>query len=542
MKLLFTSTLAAVWLCLLGNVSPIKAGDELSSAVLEAPVEQEGRASDSAEIETNQGKTEPPKPRIESHVVKINITQRRPDFFRPWTKASPSKSSGSGVVISGSRILTNAHVVMYASQILVQLQQGGDQLSAKVVAIAPGMDLAIIELLDLSALEDLPGLEIGDDLAEVKSRITAYGYPTGGDDLSVTDGIVSRIEFTGFYHGAMGARIQVDAALNPGNSGGPAIQDGKIAGLVFSKIQEADNIGYLIPPEEIRAFLADVEDGTYHGKPLLLDQLQTAENPAFRAFLKLEKDETGIAVKTPYDDSENSVLQPWDVITHVGEHKVDNQGYVEVRDGLRLRFLYYVPKLAISDPSFPNDPSRGLVPLTLIRDGEPLDVKVPVQADRDLVVPLLKEHYPEYFIYGPLVFTAATQEYVRAIGGRGMSALISLENPLIHRLTERPSEPGEQIVMMATRMFPHQITTGYDNRPLGVITSLNGKKIRNLRHLAESIQASTDDFLNFEIAGRSESLVFRREEIAATTEEILVDEGIRYQASKSLRDVWEDDE
>ncbi|MEQ8836780.1 MAG: hypothetical protein RID07_08250, partial [Lacipirellulaceae bacterium] len=128
-----------------------------------------------------------------------------------------------------------------------------------------------------------------------------------------------------------------------------------------------------------------------------------------------------------------------------------------------------------------------------------------------------------------------------AIGGRGMSALISLENPLINRMTDRPSEPGEQIDIMATRMFPHRITKGYDNRPLGVITSLNDTKIKNLRHLAELIKNSTDEFLNFEVAGRSESLVFRREEIEATTEEILVDEGIRYQASKSLRDVWEDD-
>ncbi|MEQ8837411.1 MAG: serine protease, partial [Lacipirellulaceae bacterium] len=401
--------------CLLGKASLCLSGEELSTAVIEPSTESESSVSDLEKPALPAKKESAAEPKIEAHVVKIKMTQRRPDFFRPWTKASPAKSSGSGVVISGNRILTNAHVVMYASQVLVQLQQGGDQLSAKVVAIAPGIDLAIVELLDPSALEDLPGLEIGDDLAEVKSRITAYGYPTGGDDLSVTDGIVSRIEFTGFYHGAMGARIQVDAALNPGNSGGPAIQEGKIAGLVFSKIQEADNIGYLIPPEEIRTFLADVEDGKYHGKPMLLDQLQTAENPAFRSFLKLEKNETGIAVKTPYHHLDDSVLQPWDVITHVGEHEIDNQGYVEVRDGLRLRFLYYVPKLAKPDPEHPDDPSRGLVPLKLLRDGEPVEVEVPVQADRDLVVPLLKENYPDYFIYGPMVFTAATQEYVRAI-------------------------------------------------------------------------------------------------------------------------------
>ena len=64
---------------------------------------------------------------IEQSVVKLNVTKREPDFFRPWTKASPSKVSGSGVVIAGQRILTNAHVVMYASEVFVQLRQGGDQ-------------------------------------------------------------------------------------------------------------------------------------------------------------------------------------------------------------------------------------------------------------------------------------------------------------------------------------------------------------------------------------------------------------------------------
>ena len=306
--------------------------------------------------------------KIERHVVKLNVTKRLPDFFRPWTKASPVKTSGSGVVLTDNRILTNSHVVRHASQVLVQMQQGGDQLPANVTAIGPGIDLALVELHDPDALEDLSGLEIADGLAEIKTRISAYGYPTGGNDLSVTDGIVSRIEFAMYYYGAMGVRVQVDAALNPGNSGGPAIQEGKIAGLVFSKIQEADNIGYLIPPEEIRSFLDDVADGKYEGNPLLLDDYQTAENPALRSYLKLERESTGIVVKRPYSDDESYPLQQWDVVTHVGPHSIDNQGYVEVRDGLRLRFLYYVSKLA----------QDGKVPLTIMRDGEVLEVSAPV--------------------------------------------------------------------------------------------------------------------------------------------------------------------
>ena len=465
---------------------------------------------------------------VEDSVVKISVTKREPDYFKPWTKASPSKVSGSGVVIAGQRILTNAHVVLYASEVFVQLRRGGDQHTAKVIAVAPGMDLAVVELKDPKVLEDVAPLSLADELPEPKSQVSVYGYPTGGDDLSITDGIVSRIEFTNYNFGASGVRVQVDAALNPGNSGGPAIQDGKIIGLVFSGIREAENIGYLIPTEEIQTFLSDASDGKYDGKPMLFESYQTAENDAVRAFLKMQKDSTGVIVAEPIDEDETP-LKRWDVITHVGPHAIDNQGYVEVRDGLRLKFQYYVSKLA----------SDGHVELTISRDGKSQVVRVPVTPDRDLLVPPLKDKYPEYFIYGPLVFSSATQEYLRGLGGQGMGMLLALDSPLVKRMNEAPDEPGEQLVMIASRLFPHPITKGYDNRPLGVIAKLNGVEVKNLRHLAELLRDSTDEFVRLEMGDRSESLVFRREELRDSTEVILTDEGIRYQSSDSLRDVFE---
>jgi S1-C subfamily serine protease len=436
---------------------------------------------------------------IEVSVVKLNVTKREPDFFKPWTKSAPSKVSGSGVVIDGQRILTNSHVVMHASQVLVQLRQGGDQYAGRVTAIAPGMDLAIVELNDRTKLDSAPALALADELPQLKSHINVYGYPTGGDDLSVSDGIVSRIEFANYNFGIGGARIQVTAALNPGNSGGPGIQDGKISGLVFSKIEEADNIGYLIPAQEIAAFLDDVKDGSYSGNPLLYDSFQTAENDALRSMLKLPANVSGIVVTEPYrEDDDEYPLKKWDVVTHIGPQAIDNQGYVGVREGLRMRFLYYVPLLA----------KDGMIELTILRNGAEKVVHVPVSPDRDLVIPTLKDKYPEYFIYGPLVFTAATQEYVRALGGSGLSILLALDSPLLERLQDQPDEPGEQIVIIATRMFPHPMTKGYENRPFGVVAEMNGTKVKNLRHLAELLRACDEEFVRLEMADRSEALCF----------------------------------
>jgi hypothetical protein len=88
-------------------------------------------------------------------------------------------------------------------------------------------------------------------------------------------------------------------------------------------------------------------------------------------------------------------------------------------------------------------------------------------------------------------------------------------------------------------MFPHRIIKGYENRPYGAVAKLNGKHVNNLRSLAELLRDNKDEFLRFEMADRNESLVFRRSELEAATEEILSTEGIRYQASESLRDVFE---
>jgi hypothetical protein len=94
-------------------------------------------------------------------------------------------------------------------------------------------------------------------------------------------------------------------------------------------------------------------------------------------------------------------------------------------------------------------------------------------------------------------------------------------------------------VVIATRMFPHPIAKGYDNRPLGVISKVNGTEIKNLRQLAELLHDADGEFLRFEMADRNESLVFRTKEMKDATDQILEDEGIRYRASDDLRKVWD---
>ncbi len=485
--------------------------------------------------------TAPAEGVIEKSVVRVFTTALYPDVYRPWSRQAPSESTGSGVVIEGNRILTNAHVVAYASQVQVQANEAADRIPATVEAVAPDMDLAVLRLDDASFFETHRPLARVRTLPRVQDAVVAYGYPTGGNSLSVTKGIVSRIEFANYNTGGVtftglsvsGLRIQIDAAINPGNSGGPAVVGDKMIGLAFGSLQGATNIGYIIPDEEIDLFLRDVADGSYDGKPGLLEELQTLENEALRAFLKLPKAAEGMVVGAPFSADPAYPLKKWDLITRIGELPVDSQGRISLDANLRVRFQYMVQRLA----------KGGKVPLTVVRAGRELKIEAPVSARLTSPVPDLRGSYPSYFVYGPLVFSPATAEFIGGFMRSGASNPVGmmslLAGPLIKRFLDRPAFPGEALVVVSSPFFPHRLAKGYDN-PIGrVVKSVNGVGIRNLDHLVEVLRDCSAEFVTIDFASASdEVLVFPHKAMLAATDEILSANGVRSQGSADMLRTW----
>ncbi len=466
---------------------------------------------------------------VKASVVKISVTLRTPDFAHPWNKANPTEASGTGFLIDGNRIVTNAHVVRYASQVYVQPDQSDEKFEATVEAISYGLDLAILQLESADAIVDLKPLAIDNTITPLRSEVNVYGFPIGGNQISITKGIVSRIEYTGIGSNQLGLRAQIDAAINPGNSGGPAISGGKVVGVAFSGIQNANNIGYLIHATELVAFLEDIEDGKYDGKPNIWDYFQTTENPALRTRLKLPKNSGGVMV-TGLREPQNHTLKVNDVVTKIGPYAIDSQGNVKV-DELTLSFVYYCPILE----------KDGRVPLTVWRDGQELLLECPAKKTIRTVIPYLNGGYPRYFIYGPLVFEAACGELAISMMSDARAAMMlgMRKSPLFSSFLTLPDENLVELVIVPSPPFSHRSTKGYRPPVMSVVASINGIKIRSLKHLVEVFRDCTDEFVEIEFAeAGAEKLFFSRKDIASATESILADNNIRKQFSDELEETW----
>ena len=188
-------------------------------------------------------------------------------------------SIGSGFFCDGNgHIVTNAHVVESAERISVTLSTG-KVLNARVVAVHPRVDLA---LLEVDSPPDIPEVFLGQsDRVQVGEWVLAVGNPFGLG-RTVTIGIVSgKGRFLGF--GPDDNFIQTDASINPGNSGGPLFNmAGEVIGVNTAIISTAKGIGFSIPANFIRELMElkpDCADENCGWLGLFVDDTDTSEFP-----------------------------------------------------------------------------------------------------------------------------------------------------------------------------------------------------------------------------------------------------------------------
>jgi len=340
-------------------------------------------------------------------IVKIYTTAKVPNYQAPWSSSMRS-STGSGAIIEGEYILTNAHVV--ANQAFLEVQRYGQRKRyiAKVYAVSHQADLALLKVEKKTFFEGVKPLTFG-SLPEVEQKIVVYGFPMGGSTLSATIGVVSRVEHHTYAHsGETFLAVQVDAAVNPGNSGGPALSKGKIVGVVMQVISKSQNIGYLVPVDMVQHFITDMKDGKYDGFGELGIGTQKLENPAMRRYYGLDDNISGKLIdKIVYSSSLKGTLKEGDILTAIDGHNIENDGTVAFRKHEYTDYNYYVDTYQMGDT----------ISLDIIRDKKPMKVKATLQNRADdiyLVKTTRYDSMPTYFIYGGYVFSPLTRNLLRA--------------------------------------------------------------------------------------------------------------------------------
>jgi len=420
-------------------------------------------------------------------VVKVMCVSDAPDYDQPWQSDGPSSSSGSGAIIEtsrGLRVLTNAHCV--ANHVFIEVRRYGraQKYEAEVEGLGHECDLALLRVDDDAFFQGTTPIPIG-PLPMLRDHVSVCGYPIGGERLSITEGVVSRIELVSYAQSNRELlAVQIDAAINAGNSGGPVIDDGRLVGVAFQALDDAESVGYIIATPVVEHFLEDVENGIYEGFPALGATTQPLESRAHRRALGLPTNEDGgVLVRgVSYEGSAYGVLESGDVLLSVDGVPISADGTVEVDDGPLLNFGFVVASRHVGER----------MPVEIWRHGQRMSCLLDLKPPPYLVAEDRYDVRPSYFIYGGLLFVPLTRDYLKTWGDSWWQ---SAPRELVHLYENAMRTPDCREVVVLQKVLADRVNAGYHDVENLVVTRVGDVAVRDLAHLVQLVELEAGPFL-----------------------------------------------
>jgi S1-C subfamily serine protease len=458
-------------------------------------------------------------------VVHISSTFFTHSYENPWNAPLIRRASGTGFIIAGNRIVTNAHVVSQANTLRVQRPTQRTDYEARVLHIAHDCDLAMLVVEDPAFFEDSTPLEIGPTPA-LNTSVEVIGFPIGGDRVSITRGVVSRMGMDTYSHSQIDSHLtlQVDAAINPGNSGGPALQNGRVIGVAFQVLSQGENLGYLIPPPVVNKFLTDIKDGTYDGYiEFGAFEMQTT-NPTLRAATGVENTspapDTGVLIYRIIPGSTaDGVLKSGDILLSVNGNSITESGDVQLNGSL-IQYTQLIDNLGPGDP----------IQAEVWRDGKRLKLEMGARITR-LIEFQRRNHDtgPSYAIFAGLVFQPLDANLMETFAARWAQAG---RPEIFYRYSYYLS--GEiyretEIDVVFTRRLAAQVNLYAQDFEGRIVESVNEQRIKNFREFVKLADATLEKepYLILRFRGVPRPLVLKTADIQAARSEIPEKYGIR---------------
>lgn len=465
--------------------------------------------------------------RIRGSVIKVFTQSDAPDYDQPWQTQGVVSSVGSGLSIAtknGQRILTNSHVV--ENQVFVEVRRYGQarKFLAKVEGVGHVCDLALLTVEDESFFKGLKPIPVG-ELPRLGQQVTILGYPIGGDRLSLTQGIVSRIEMSQYAQSQRRLlSVQIDAAINAGNSGGPAINKrGRLIGVAFEALEEGENIGYLIGSPVIRHFLHDLESGTFDGFPDLGVVTQNLVSATHRRFLGLSSRLHGgvLVANVIHGGSTWGSLQRGDVLYRIAGSRVASDGSIPFRKGERIHFSHLVAQRHVGEA----------IEVEYWRDGAMHHCNLTLKPPQYLVPEDSYDVKPTYFLYAGLLIVPLSREYFKTWGSEWWTKAPACLTALYEG--EVRTAARSQVVVLQ-KVMADRVNQGYHDHESLVISRVQGRKIRNLKDLIRIVESENGEFMRFDL-GDGSTIVLDRAQAKKRSDGILRRFGIPSDRSEDLR-------
>jgi len=468
-------------------------------------------------------------------VVKVWAVHSTPNFSLPWQRRRQERSSGSGFCIDKARriVLTNAHCVEWHAQVKLQRRGSDVKHLARVLSVGWECDLAVLTVEDEEFWQDLEAVTLSPKIPHLEDDVLCVGFPIGGDTISVTSGVISRIEVTTYTQAtAELLGIQIDAAINSGNSGGPAFDGrGECVGVAFQSMgaEEAENIGYVIPTVVVMHFLNDLlKHGSYTGFPTLGLDIQTMENETLRESYGMGPKQKGVLVsRVAPTCAAAKVVKAGDVLLAFEGESIGNDGTVRFRKHERVMYTWLVAQKFYGEEAH----------LAVLRQGQKLELVIEDFHKETSLCPIhlfnRKPPGPPYFIVAGLLFTILSEPLLESEFGAEWDHKAPVE--MVKWATQDHAEASDQQIVIMTQVLANELTMGYESLENLRLQTVGKEKVKNLRHAMELIDACKEGFLRLGMQNNFQ-LILKADAVSAATQQVLEQHGIPAAMSPDLRE------
>lgn len=418
----------------------------------------------------------PIQEQVKDTVVQVFSQIAEFDFLEPYKTPMQYSAFGSAFFINDKGdLLTNAHVVNQATSLWIQIPSLGKRIiDVEVVGISPERDVALLRVKPESLavikaqLGRIPYLNLGNsDSIRRSDEVLALGYPLGQQSLKSTSGVIS---------GHEGNYIQMSAPINPGNSGGPLLNaDGHVVGINSANVPGAQNVGYIIPINDVRIILKDLNTLKLLRKPFLgilfnngtetLTELLGNPLPGGCYVVEVVKNSTLY----------KAGVQRGDMIYEINGHRLDVYGEMSVPwSEDKISLIDYVSRLSIGED----------IKLVVYRNGERKQFSAKFSQSE---LPAVRKVYPgyekiDYEVFGGMVVMQLSMNHVMGLikSVPGLAGYAEMKNQ---------TDP----VLIVTHIFPSSHL--YRSRAISAgstLNEVNGLQVGTLEELRAALKKPVD--------------------------------------------------